>query len=267
MLAEMASIRPEVSGSGARAKDNRPLVGRQVAVVNSPCSAEVHPRPGLNERRTVIIQKISTRGASGDRLEIVMDDGRKIALPAELVIRLGMAAGDELSEEQLVRLEEKDLSWRAREAALNLLSYRARSRAELEQRLQRKGFPSELVDRCLTELESRGFVDDAAFTMSFVRDRIRGKPKGGRRIAQELRARGIDQDAAGPVIDEVMLAEDVTELDLTRAAADRWRARPGEEPLRARRRLYGFLMRRGFSAEAVRTVLEERTGSGRERGD
>jgi regulatory protein len=211
-----------------------------------------------------IIQKINSLATPVDRVEIQLDDGRKLLLPAELVLKQGLGRGDELSDEQMLRLEEENLSWSAREAALSLLSYRARSRGELEQRLQRKGYPPEVVERCLTELEDRGLVDDASFAASFVRDRIRGKPKGERRISQELRARGIDRTTAGSVISEVMEAENVTEVELARAAADRWRSRPGEEPLRARRRLYGFLMRRGFSGEAVRAVLEERGGSGEE---
>ncbi|CAN5809815.1 hypothetical protein BH23GEM6_BH23GEM6_17370 [soil metagenome] len=212
----------------------------------------------------MIIRKIRAVAAPSDRVEILLDDGRKIALAAELVLKEGLLRGDELSDEQMLRLEEENQAWSAREAALNLLSYRARSRAELEQRLQRRGYASELVDRCLRELESRGLVDDTAFAVSFVRDRIRGNPKGGRRISQELRARGIDGATAGTVINDVMQAENVTELHLARAAAARWKPRPGEEPLRAKRRLHGFLMRRGFSGDAVRAVVEERAGADEE---
>jgi SOS response regulatory protein OraA/RecX len=39
----------------------------------------------------------------------------------------------------------------------------------------------------------------------------------------------------------------------------RWCRRDGEDPQRARRRLHGFLARRGFGGEVIRAVLEERT--------
>ncbi|HET7230820.1 MAG TPA: regulatory protein RecX, partial [Longimicrobium sp.] len=84
------------------------------------------------------------------------------------------------------------------------------------------------------------------------------RPHGRRRLAQELRAKGVDDETARTAIDEVMEREDASEHDLARAAAARWKPRPGEEPERARRRLHAFLARRGFGGDVVREVVDEK---------
>jgi regulatory protein len=207
----------------------------------------------------MIIRTIQPLGSRGERVELHLEDEhRSILLAREIAMREGLREGMDLPEQKLRLLEEEDLAWRAREAALHLLSYRARSRAELARRLMRKGFPEALVESCLADLTSRGFIDDGAFAASFARDRIRGKPKGPRRISQELRSLGVSPDLAGTAIEEAMQDADLSDLDLARKAAAKWRERSGEEPARARRRLYAFLMRRGFTAEVALAVLRER---------
>lgn len=212
----------------------------------------------------MIIRKIKTLGPRGERVEVQLEDGRSVLLSSEIAMREGLREETELSDAKVRLLEEEDLAWRAREAALHLLSYRARSRAELARRLLRKGFPDGIVESCLADLATRGFIDDGAFAASFARDRLRGRPKGPRRISQELRAMGVSADVVGPAIEEAMKDAEISDLDLARRAATRWRERPGEEPIRARRRLYDFLVRRGFSAEVARAILQERIGPGDE---
>jgi SOS response regulatory protein OraA/RecX len=68
----------------------------------------------------------------------------------------------------------------------------------------------------------------------------------------------VDADTAHAAIGEAMEGEDVSELELAREVAARWSPRAGEDPLRARRRLYGLLARRGFGGETVRRIMEER---------
>ena len=55
----------------------------------------------------------------------------------------------------------------------------------------------------------------------------------------------------------MLSSEDVSELELARAAVAKWARRSGEDREKARRRLYGFLSRRGFGGDTVRQVMEE----------
>ena len=106
-------------------------------------------------------------------------------------------------------------------------------------------------------MRGRGFLDDARYAEAFARDRVRLSPRGTRRVVQELRGRGVDPEVATEAMEGVLREEGIDDLDLAREAARKWRPRAGEERERARRRLAGFLARRGFGSEAVRTVVEE----------
>jgi regulatory protein len=197
-----------------------------------------------------------------ERVNVFVDGAFRLGLAAEPVLAEPLRVGDEVDDACLAALEAKDGGWKARDAALSLLSHRARSAAELTRRLRRKGYGDEVAEETVGRLGELGMVDDAAFAESFVRDRVRLRPQGKRRMASELRARGVDAETASAAIGEVMAREDATELDLARAAAARWKPRPGEDPARARRRLHAFLARRGFGGDAVRAVLSEKLGGG-----
>lgn len=204
------------------------------------------------------ITAIQPQKLRADRVNVHVDGEFRLALAAELVATEHLHVGDEVDEARLAALGAKDGGWKARDAALSLLSHRARSAAELQRRLKRKGFEAETAEQTVERLGELGMVDDTAFAESFVRDRVRMRPHGRRRLKAELRAKGVDDATARAAIDEVMEREETTEVDLARTAAARWKPRPGEEPARARNRLQGFLARRGFGGEAVRTVVREK---------
>lgn len=208
------------------------------------------------------ITAIETQKNDPERVSVYVDGAFRFALGAELAWGAHLHVGDEIGEERIAELERQDLAWKAREAALGLLAVRPRSEVELRRRLLRRELPEEVVDACLEGLGRMGLVDDSAFAATFVRDRVRLKPRGKRRLAQELRSKGVDVETAHEAISGVFEDQEVSEAELAREAAARWSPRPGEDRNRARQRLYAFLARRGFGGDAIREVMEERLGAG-----
>jgi regulatory protein len=203
------------------------------------------------------ITAIEAQARNPDRVNIHVDGEFRLALAAEVALAVSLRTGDEVTEEQLRELDGRDQAWRAREAALNLLSFRGRTVLEMRRRLLEKGYAADAVERCVAELVERGLIDDASFAESFVRDRLRFRPRGAQMLLQELRTKGVDWDTARATVEGVLQQEDVSETEMARQAAAKWTARSGETRLRARRRLYNFLARRGFGADAIREVVED----------
>lgn len=190
-----------------------------------------------------------------DRLRL--EDGTELVIAREIVLREGLHVGDCLPGDAVAALLSEDLRWRARDAALRLLAQRPRTESELRTRLARKGFPPEVTESCLAPLREKGLVNDSLFADVFSRDRIRFRPRGRRRVVQELRSRGVEAASAEDAVKAAMVDAEVDDLALARAAAEKWRPRVGEEPERARRRLAAFLSRRGFGSEEVWQVVGE----------
>lgn len=200
------------------------------------------------------------------RIYVQGEDRPRLELPLDVVLRFGLAVGDILDDALLAELEREDEVYRARDAALRLLAHRARSVAELRQRLERRDIAAPVVDTTLAWLDERGYLDDRAFAESFVRDRLRLRPRGKRGLLQELRRKGVDPATAEAATAAVLTEESVDQVELAIDAGHAWArknvslmagsAGSVEDRQRARRRLYGHLGRRGFDAAAVRSAVE-----------
>ena len=134
--------------------------------------------------------------------------------------------------------------------AVKRLARQPQSRAALALRLARLGYAEEAIRGALERVEADGYLDDREFAASLVRRRAQGR--GHAMIAQELRAKGIeDPDAMAALADAE--PENERALNLGRALLARKQPANPEE-LRA---IVGpRLSRRGFSSGLVyRTCL------------
>ncbi len=199
------------------------------------------------------------------------EDEPRTELALDLVVRSGLVVGDLLDAGRLEELEAEDQVLLARDASLRLLAHRARSEQEVRRRLAARSIPDRVVEDTISWLDERGYLDDRAFAESFVRDRLRFRPRGRRALIQELRRRGVDESTAVTAIESVLAGDEVDEAVLALEAARAWARKNGdllrasgrtaEDGHRARRRLYGHLVRRGFDpgavSTAVATILDE----------
>jgi regulatory protein len=204
------------------------------------------------------ITSLSPQKHDPDRLSVFVDGAFRMGLAAEIAHAARLRVGDVVDEARLAELERRDLGWQAREAALRLLAVRPRSAKELARRLRMKGYGAEVAEEVIGRLRELGMIDDAAFAGMLARDRVRLRPQGSRRLASELRQKGVDEETARTAIRETLESEETDERELARRAAAKWKPRADEEPERARRRLHGFLARRGFDGDVIREVLDER---------
>lgn len=192
-----------------------------------------------------------------DRVSVFVDAEFRMGVSVEIAHAAHLRVGDEVTEGRLAEVERRDRGWQAREAALHLLAVRPRAAVELARRLRMKGYEPEVTDEVIERLRELGMIDDAAFAETVVRDRVRLRPSGARRLVSELRAKGVDEGVAREAIRDTLEGEGTNERELALRAAEKWRTRPGEERDRARRRLQGFLARRGFGGETIREVIDE----------
>jgi len=148
----------------------------------------------------------------------------------------------------------------AKKQALYYLKFRSRSSAEMRRYLDGKGHAIRIQDEVMAWLQELGYVDDLRFCQQWIENRCRTNPMGALRLVQELRRKGIHQ----PIIDEAMTEFDqaVDEAVLAyELATNRVRQYHGEDVSAVRRKMAGFLQRRGFTARdvhhAVDRVLDE----------
>jgi regulatory protein len=189
-------------------------------------------------------------------------DGRVVATVSlaaieRLSLRVGLIYDDRLRG----AVDREDAITGAVDRALAMLAFRARSVRDLRRRLVQKGESGDVADAALARLVELGLLDDAAYARQFVRSRVQGAGLSRRRLEQELFRRGVAREVADTSIAEVM-AEDAVDVDaiLGRVARKKLRTLGQLDPAVRRRRLYGYLARRGYDPDEIRRVMEEMSG-------
>ncbi len=187
------------------------------------------------------------------RVSVFIDGRFWLGLSHNTVAALRLAPGLELSPADLERIAREEQTLEARNYAFLLLSYKARTSAELSQRLTRKGFSAEIVQSTLDRLAELRMVDDEGYARQFVQDRVNIGHKGRWRVRQELTKRGVSQEHL-----EAALAQAPDEVAAAKAVAGKYLERNRRlEPAVLRRRLYALLARRGFSPDTIQRVIKE----------
>ncbi len=143
----------------------------------------------------------------------------------------------------------------ARKILLDALTGQARSRKELADKLAKKLVPAEVAERLLDRFEEVGLIDDEAFARLWVSHRQPGKGLARRALAQELRRKGIDDEVAREVLDEVDPADE--EEAARRLVRKKLRTLTRVDDTTATRRLVGLLARKGYNSGMAYVVVRD----------
>ena len=144
---------------------------------------------------------------------------------------------------------------RAENVSMHALTRRGMSRWELEKTLLSRELDEEVVEAELDRLEGVGLLDDATLAETFVRTQHDRKGLGRGAITAELRRRHIDQEHIDAALEQV--DDDDEQTRATELAVKRAGQLSSYDLETAKRRLHGFLSRRGYSSAVVRAAIDE----------
>jgi regulatory protein len=197
-----------------------------------------------------------------DRAKVFVDGEFWAEFDAGVAAELGLSEGAVLSAEELTEARVAGERPLAMNRALNVLGYRARSARELRDRLVRAGYAEETVNQVVVRLEELGYLDDEEFARGLAR--AGSRKYGPRRIYGNLRRAGIEEQAAREVVEEEFAGRSEHEA-AREAARRRYNTGGGSNADRDQgtgqaRRVYGFLMRRGYSAGICAEIAREYRG-------
>lgn len=164
-----------------------------------------------------------------------------------------LMVGQELTEEKIASLQAEDATETAYQKALHFLSYRPRSSAEVRQNLLKRGIPDALVEETVNRLQRAGLVNDQEFARTWIENRNTFHPRSKSALRMELRRKGLSDEIVQPVLDE-QVDEEALAFEAARKYARRL---AGLEWFEFRRKLSGFLARRGFSYTTLSPVVSE----------
>lgn len=142
-------------------------------------------------------------------------------------------------------------------SALRLLSGRDLSEAELRRKLARFGFSPSDIDTAVSKCHEYNYLDDRRYALMRARSLARSGKGVGRKIILDLKQRGIDEATAQNALEEISAETPPEQVmrDLLERRFASFDFHQASE--RERRRVIGYLQRRGFSLDLIFSVLRE----------
>ena len=198
------------------------------------------------------ITRIQAQKKYPRRRSVFIDGKFAFGVDEEVVSRLGLEKGEDLTERRNKDILSQKAQSEAKNAALRFLSFRRRTEKEIKDKLRKRGFDDKSIGRTIDKLKEYDLINDSEFATAWVKERLAYKPRGKRLLAQELWKKGIGKDIIDQVTEELCQDEEKSAAELLDKIKSRYK---NLEPKVARRRMYGLLLRRGFSYETVRSAL------------
>ena len=142
----------------------------------------------------------------------------------------------------------------ALEIASHFLKFRPRSCFEIERKLKQRKFATDKIKKTIKVLKKNRLLDDLEFAKMWIRNRNQLRPSGRKLLFLELRKLGIDQE----ICESALAQEDLPETKKARIVFERKKKvlvklSSGD----FRKKMIGFLSRRGFTWETISEVLKK----------
>lgn len=199
------------------------------------------------------ITKIVQQKKNKSRYSIYLNDEYAFGVEEELIISHHLHKGKELSEKELEQLLDAEVLQKAYSSALNYISYRMRSIAEVEAYLQKEEVESIIAQKVIVRLIREKYLDDQAYAHAFVADRILLTSKGPTVIQRELIQKGVDEQIAIVAVSEYSKEAQFEKAE--KWAQKEWKKRSKHPARKRKEQIYVKLMQKGFTKDIIPDVI------------
>ena len=186
------------------------------------------------------------------RVNVYLDGEFYCGMDLFTVLSNRLKVGDEVDEVRLGEISSEDNYSSALDHALNYISKSMHTKMQIIVYLKKKGFDGKTIARVIDKLEEYDYVNDLTYAEKYAAEKARSS--GKRKIAYELRTKGVDERIAESVLNEGFSEEEgcynVAIRYLKGKTVDR----------ELKQRCYRYLVGKGFSFETARSTLDRICG-------
>jgi regulatory protein len=205
----------------------------------------------------VIITKIEKQRKNSKRWNLYIDGEFSCGISEDTFLKFGLRTNDEITDDLINEIKKFDEYQFAKKSALDLLSYRIRSTTEIRDKLKSKKISSDTIDKTISHLDKIGLINDEEFARQLVLSKTGKKPAGKNVIRQKLFQKGISKNIADNVIEELYTGDKENEL-ITEVYNKYAKKINGMDKYQKRRKLFEYLMRKGFGIDSINEFLNEK---------
>ena len=169
----------------------------------------------------------------------------------------GIKEEAEITDATYQQILDEVLTKRAKLRCMYLLKSRDYTKHGLEEKLTKEFYTEEIIESAIAYVVSFGYVDDLRYAKAYIN--YAGKSKSRKQIEFDLMKKGVAKE------DIVAAFEELNELDeleaeerLIQTLLVKKHYKNEDASLEERRKMIGFLYRKGFSLDKIYKVVGER---------
>ena len=212
----------------------------------------------------MIVTKIA-RGKRKGFFDVYVDEKRAFTLSEEDIVKDKIKIGSVFSDEEFKKHSDQGSFSYYLARILNFLSFRARTRVEIERKLAEifkkddrhsENEKKEIKEQVMSKVQALGLVNDEYFAQTYTSVKSEAKkPLGKARIKLELYKKGVAKDVIEKALEYAQVSDAVLEELVLKKL--KFIERPKREDLpKTRQRMCNFLLRRGFGPSQVFSVVD-----------
>lgn len=197
------------------------------------------------------ITDIIKQKSNNEMYNIFINNEFAFSATIEDIFKHSIKLGREVNYEEVQFLREICEETKAYKYVLNLLQNRDYTEEQIKKKMITKGFSQNTIKKIIGKLIEYNLINDTEYAQKYANDCINYKKIGFNKICYSLKNKGINQD----IIENINFDEEKEYLNCYSLAQKKLNSVSND--INGKRKLYRFLITRGFEFQLVMRVLKE----------
>ena len=198
------------------------------------------------------IQSIKPQKKRKKRFNVILESGDVFGISEDVFLFKPLEVGQILKREEISEIESLEIKNQIKNTVLTLISYRQRSRAELFNRLKKKGYNPFDIEPILDEFESKGYINDLEFAKTYAVHLIEKKLLGRMAVKSEFYSHQIPDAVLEPILNKLY---EINRPEDQLMKLMKKRLRIGNKSQKDRNRLVSLFKRKGYTWDEIQSVM------------
>ncbi|MBL1225184.1 recombination regulator RecX [Enterococcus sp. BWR-S5] len=186
---------------------------------------------------------------------IWLSSGEKLRVSEDILVKYRLLKDQEVSEELIAEIKKAGSYDVGLQLALHYLSYQLRTKKEIRDYLREKEVAQQDREKIVAQLQEMQLLDDYLYSESYVRTVMKTSDKGPSQIAQQLKQKGIEEEAVQQGL--ALYTENEQLLTASKAAEKGMRRYRDKSFKDALQKTKMYLIQRGFSKDIADQAMTE----------
>ncbi|MEX0778404.1 MAG: regulatory protein RecX [Balneolales bacterium] len=216
--------------------------------------------PGQNDDHLGIIPGVCSglqvQKKNPGRISLFIEGEFVSGFHQQIILDYKLFVGKSITEELFSAMKQTDQRYLIKERCFDWLGRRAHSRGELKQKALIKNFSAAVIDEVLDELADKGYLDDQAFAVLFVRDKANIYGWGPQKITSALYQKGIKKRYIEAAIKSAVTDNEIMANLYKEVRKGKKKFLRIDDPLKRKKKLVDFLRRKGYTLDSILSEAE-----------